>query len=254
MSSISLNQVNVHYPVVQDHYMSIRRAFLRVITGGKLYKEDARTEVVHALKDVTFTAQDGDRVALIGRNGAGKSTLLKTIGGYILPDSGTIEVEGTITSLFSVNGGMDVERTGYDNIFLIGRLLGLSKQEMRAHLPEIKSFSELSHAFLDMPIRSYSEGMKVRLGMAIVTCLNPDILVLDEAIGAGDAHFIEKATRRAQKLYERANIIIMASHDPSILARLCNKAIWVDQGRIVQAGSVEDVLKTYKRCNSLTFR
>ena len=94
---------------------------------------------------------------------------------------------------------MDVERTGYDNVFLIGRLLGLSKQEMKTHLPDIEAFSELSHSFLDMPIRSYSEGMKVRLGMAIVTCLNPDILVLDEAIGAGDAHFIEKATRRAQK-------------------------------------------------------
>jgi ABC-2 type transport system ATP-binding protein/lipopolysaccharide transport system ATP-binding protein len=243
MSRIRLDKVNVSYPVVKDQYLSIRRAFLRFLTGGKLYKEDT-IEVVHALKDISFEARDGDRIALVGCNGAGKSTLLKTIGGYILPDTGDIEIRGTITSLFSVNGGMDIERTGYDNIYLMGRLLGISKREMKKHLPDIEDFSELGE-FLKMPVRGYSDGMKVRLGMAVVTCLEPDILILDEAIGAGDAHFIEKATSRAQKFYERANIIVMSSHDPTIIKRLCNKAIWIDRGKIVQEGEVNEVIEAY---------
>ena len=245
MSRISLSNVNVFYPVVQDHYLSIRRAVLRHATGGRLYAQDAGVKVVHALKDVSFTASDGDRIALVGRNGAGKSTLLKTIGGFILPDSGEMIVDGHVTALFSVNGGMDIERTGYDNIYLMGRLLGMGSKEMARHLPDIESFSELG-TFLKMPVRSYSDGMKVRLGMAVVTCMTPDILVLDEAIGAGDAHFIEKATQRANELYNRAHIIIMASHDPNILRRLCNKAIWVDQGKIAMVGGVAEVMDAYK--------
>src|ERR1700722_2635834 len=159
MSHIILNNVNVHYPVLQDHYMSIRRAMLRRLTGGKMYAADAGGSVVHALKNISFEVKDGDRIALVGRNGAGKSTLLKTISGFILPDSGDLSVEGSITSLFSVNGGMDIERTGIDNIFLMGRLLGMRHIEMEKHLADIEDFSELG-PFLRMPVRSYSDGMK----------------------------------------------------------------------------------------------
>jgi ABC-type polysaccharide/polyol phosphate transport system ATPase subunit len=244
VSRVLLDRINVHYPVVKDHYLSIRRAVLRHMSGGRLYRQDSATELVHALRNISFEANNGDRIGLVGRNGAGKSTLLKTIGGYILPDSGTLKVDGVITSLLSVNGGMDVERTGYDNVFLMGRLLGIKQTEMKQHLPDIEAFSELGD-FLSMPVRSYSDGMKVRLGIAVVTCLHPEILVLDEAIGAGDAHFIEKATSRTQKLYERANIIIIASHDPTILERLCNKALWIDHGTIVMEGKVSEVVKAY---------
>jgi ABC-type polysaccharide/polyol phosphate transport system ATPase subunit len=244
MAYIRLDKVNVFYPVVQDHYQSIRRALLRRLTFGRMFKEDAGVTVVHALKDISLDLKNGDRLALVGSNGAGKSTLLKTIGGYILPDNGNLEVEGTITSLFSVNGGMDPERTGYDNIYLMGRLLGMNKREMDEHIPDIEAFSELGE-FLKMPIRSYSDGMKVRLGFSVVTCLQPDILILDEAIGAGDAHFIHKATARAQKLYERANIVVIASHDPAILKSLCNKAAWIDHGKVMLEGSVDDVMSAY---------
>ena len=244
MSQISFSNVNVHYPVIKDHYKSFRRAMLRVVTGGRMYREDSAAESVHALKNISLEVKSGDRLALIGRNGAGKSTLLKTIGGYILPDDGFINITGSITSLLSVNGGLDNERTGIDNIFLMGRLLGLSRRSMAQHLDDIKEFSELAD-FLNMPVRSYSDGMKVRLGMAVVTCLHPDILVLDEAIGAGDAHFIEKATQRAQKLYDRANIIVMASHDVDILDRLCNRALWIDSGTIIMEGKVKEVAEAY---------
>lgn len=244
MSSINLDHVDVHYPVIADNYMSIRRAFLRVVTGGRVYKDDTRVDVVHAVKGLTLKIEDGDRIGLIGHNGAGKSTLLKTIAGFILPTGGNVTVDGRITSLFSVNGGMDVERSGTDNVFLMGRLLGMDRKTMEGHMQGIIDFSELGD-FMHLPVRSYSDGMKVRLGMAVVTCLNPDILVLDEAIGAGDARFIDKATRRAKTLYDRANIIIMASHDAGILRNLCNKGLWLDHGVIKKYGSIEDVLTDY---------
>jgi ABC-type polysaccharide/polyol phosphate transport system ATPase subunit len=246
MSHILLKNVDVHYPVLNDHYMSLRRAALRVLTGGRLYREDNQMQLVHALKDISLEVKNGDRLALVGRNGAGKSTLLKTLAGFILPDKGGFEIEGKVTSLFSAGGGLDGERTGIDNILVMGRLLGISRPEMEKHIPDIAEFSELG-AFLNLPVRSYSDGMKIRLGFAIVTCLHPDILVLDEAIGAGDAHFIEKATLRATKLYERANIIVIASHDPTILKRLCNRAVWLDQGRVLRDGSVTEILDEYTR-------
>lgn len=245
MSHITLDHVDVSYPVVQDHYLSLRRAMLRVLSGGKLYRQDTHMKLVHAIRDLSFEIKEGDRLGIIGRNGAGKSTLLKTIGGFILPNRGEVRVQGRVTSLFSVNGGMDIERSGYDNIFLMGRLLGMKRVAMQKHLTDIEDFSELKN-FLDMPVRSYSEGMKVRLGVAVVTCLEPDILVLDEAIGAGDSHFIEKATQRAKKLYERASIIVMASHDNTILRNLCNKALWLDQGKIMMVGAVPEVLAAYE--------
>lgn len=245
MSDICLENVNVHYPVVDDYYLSIRRAALRTLTGGRMYREDTGVTTVHALQGISLEIHNGDRVGLIGRNGAGKSTLLRTISGFILPNSGVLKVEGNVTSLFSVNSGMDIERTGYDNIFYIGRLLGMSRKVMEGHIPDIEEFSELGK-FLRMPVRSYSDGMRVRLGVAIVTCLQPEILVLDEAIGASDAHFMEKAKQRAEKLYERARIIVMASHDGSLLKRLCNKGVWLDRGRIVKTGKINDVLSAYK--------
>lgn len=245
MSGVYLENVNVHYPILEDHYKSIRRAALRFLTGGRLYKEDAQGHVVHALKDISLDIRDGDRVGLVGRNGAGKSTLLKTIGGFILPNSGVYEIKGSVTSLFTVNGGMDTERTGYDNIYLMGRFFGIRRRAMEKHIADIEDFSELGK-FLDMPIRSYSDGMKVRLGIAVVTCVHPDILVLDEALGAGDAHFIEKTMTRVQKFYDRARIIVMASHDTTLLTRLCNKAVWMEKGAIIKTGNITEVLETYK--------
>ena len=244
MSGIHLERVNVHYPLLEDHYKSFRRAALRFVTGGRVYAEDGQSRVIHALKDVSIDIRDGDRVALVGRNGAGKSTLLKTIGGFILPDGGVFHVDGKVTSLFTVNGGMDIERTGYDNIYLVGRLYGIPHRQMKKYVADIEDFSELDK-FLDMPLRSYSDGMKLRLGIAVVTCVHPDILVLDEALGAGDAHFIEKTTQRVHQFYERARIMIMASHDPSILKRLCNRGVWLDKGVVVKTGGIDEVLDAY---------
>ncbi len=162
MSRVILENVHVHYPVLNDHYLSLRRAFLRLLTGGRLYKQDAEMQLVHALRGISLTIEDGDRLALVGRNGAGKSTLLKTIGGFIRPHSGQLSVDGRTTSLFNANGGMDVERTGLENVFLMGRLYGVARKDMEKHIQDIAEFSELGR-FLTLPVRSYSDGMKVRL-------------------------------------------------------------------------------------------
>ncbi len=244
MSVIRLENVNVAYPVLEDHYKSIRRAALRLLSGGRMYQEDVQIKMVHALQDISLDFHEGDRVGLVGRNGAGKSTLLKTIGGFILPNSGTLEVSGRVTALFSVNGGMDMERSGIENVYFMGRMLGMPRAVMETHMEDIAEFSELGE-FLDMPVRSYSDGMKVRLGFAIATCLQPEILVLDEAIGAGDAHFLQKAAERARKLYERARIIVMASHDHALLQKLCNKAVWIDRGKVVKTGASAEVIAAY---------
>jgi ABC-type polysaccharide/polyol phosphate transport system ATPase subunit len=244
MSRIRLENVNVHYPVLQDHYRSLRRAALRTITGGRMYQQDGVIKSVHALKNISLDFRDGDRVGLIGCNGAGKSTLLRTLGRFILPNDGKVYIDGHITSMFRTSSGMDMERTGYDNIFLMGRLLGMGHAEMEEHMNDIIEFSELGD-FLRLPIRTYSAGMKVRLSIAIVTCVTPDILLMDEAIGAGDAHFLKKTTERAKKLYERASIIVMASHSKEIIRNLCNKAMWLDHGQIVMYGDTNEVMEAY---------
>jgi ABC-type polysaccharide/polyol phosphate transport system ATPase subunit len=244
MARILLENVNVSYPLVQDYYKSLRRAILRVASGGRLYNDDGQTRAIHALKNISFELKDGDRIGLIGRNGAGKSTLLRTIGGFLLPDSGNLTATGETTALFSVAGGMDIERSGYDNIYLMGRLLGIPRGRMATHVADIEEFSELG-PFLKMPVRSYSDGMKIRLGFAVVTCVHPEILLMDEAIGAGDAHFLEKAALRAQRMYERASIMIMASHSIPILQSLCNKALWLEHGQVKKFGGVQEVAQAY---------
>lgn len=249
MSSITLEHLDVNYPVLQDYYRSICRAVLRRTTGGKMYGSETRVKEVHALRDIGFTLRDGDRVGLVGHNGAGKSTLLRAIGGFILPDGGRLDVQGRVTTLFSVNGGMDIDQTGYDNIFHMGRLLGIPRRDMQPHVPGIEEFSDLGQ-FLGMPVRTYSDGMKIRLGLAVAVCLHPDILLLDETINAGDAHFIEKAILRLQQLYDRANIIVMASHSSTIMRRLCNKAIWLDRGRVMGIGGVEEILDAYNQARA----
>lgn len=244
MARIVLENVHVRYPIIHDHYRSVRRLLMRAVTLGRLYQQDTGSHVVHAIRGLTLTIEKGDRVGLIGRNGAGKSTLLKTLGGFILPDEGVLQVEGDIMPLFSVAAGMDEERTGYDNIFLSGRLLGIPRGEMEKHVPDIEAFTELGD-FLKLPVRAYSDGMKIRLGFAISTCITPDILLLDEAIGAGDAHFLEKASQRAEAMYDRASIMLLASHSPEIITRLCNKVLWLSHGRVVEFGPTAEVLAKY---------
>jgi ABC-type polysaccharide/polyol phosphate transport system ATPase subunit len=197
-------------------------------------------------EDINLFIGARDRLALIGRNGAGKTTLLRVLSGVTEPVEGSIAVQGHVTTLMTADSFMDPDQTGYENIWFAGTLLGMTIPQIRSMIPEIEEFVDLGD-YMQMPLRTYSTGMKVRLGFAIATAIHPDILILDEAIGAGDVHFAQKARRRAIRLYERAKVIVVASHNEQILRDLCTRGIVLDQGRIVADDTVDRCLEIYAK-------
>jgi ABC-2 type transport system ATP-binding protein/lipopolysaccharide transport system ATP-binding protein len=184
-------------------------------------------------------------VGLVGHNGAGKTTLLRVLAGIYEPTIGKAKISGHAAPLFDVALGMDPESTGYENIVLRGLFLGLSKSEIDARVDEIAEFTELG-SFLELPIRTYSAGMRMRLAFAVSTSIEPDILLLDEGIGAGDAAFLEKASRRLKEFTEKAAIIVLASHSEALITQMCDKAVLMEHGKILRVGETEDVLEHYR--------
>jgi ABC-type polysaccharide/polyol phosphate transport system ATPase subunit len=216
--------------------------------GGVIEAESAGKVVVKALSGVSFTLNDGDRVGLVGHNGAGKTTLLRVIAGILEPIAGELEVLGAVTPMFNVTDGMDTEATGYENIWIRGQILGCNRAFIDRCVDDIIGFCELGD-FLHMPIRTYSSGMLVRLGFAIATALRPQILVMDEMIGAGDAAFYERARIRLTQFIETAGIMVVASHSPAIISTWCNKAMWLSHGKLAGFGPVDEVMASYARAS-----
>ncbi len=204
-----------------------------------------RRDVRNALDDISFEMQTGDRLALVGLNGSGKSTLLRTIAGIFQPESGTLNVTGDTVALFSLGIGMRMDATGRKNIILQGMVHGYTEADMEALMPGIIEFSELN-AVIDDPVHTYSQGMAMRLSFAVATALKPDILLLDEWIGAGDRVFREKAQNRLEAMVADARGLILASHNVHIVRRYCNKALWLESGHIAGFGAVEDVLSAFE--------
>jgi ABC-type polysaccharide/polyol phosphate transport system ATPase subunit len=246
MTKIVLEEVEVTYPVYGAHYNSLRRALVNFTTSSRFFNDKNQVTLVKGLNNISFTLNKGDRLGLIGTNGAGKSTLLKTMAQLYLPSKGKILIEGKVSTLFDVTLGIDTERTGYHNIYYMGRLLGLTKKEIDKIIPDVIDFSELKE-FIYMPVKTYSAGMRMRLGFAICTSINPSILLLDEAIGAGDKNFVHKAAKRAKELYDRAEIMVIASHSDKVIKEFCNKALWLHEGNIKMFGKVDEVLKAYNQ-------
>ncbi len=244
MAEIQVENLTVQYPIYATRRTQVRHALLSIATGGRIYQNANSVSYIQALTNVSFHIKDGDRLALIGHNGAGKSTLLKTLAGLLPPAAGTMKIEGDISVLFNLSNGLDIEKTGYENIVGMGLILGMKKKDIASIVPDVEAFCDLGD-FLHLPVRMYSDGMKIRLAFAVSTAIHPEILILDEAIGAGDAHFIKKATERAHRLYNKARIIVMASHSPDILRDLCNKALLLEKGEVRFQGSVEDALAAY---------
>lgn len=209
-SYLSLKNVSVSYPIFDVKSRSLKANFFRLTTGGKI-SSNAKSVSVDALKDINIELKHGDRLALIGHNGAGKSTLLKTMAGIYEPTSGKVSNQGSIASLLDMNLGMNPESSGRENIYSRGMLLGLSKKYIHTISKEIIDFTELAD-FIDLPVRTYSSGMTVRLAFAISTAVKPDILLLDEVISAGDANFMDKARKRIQELIESVGILVFSSH------------------------------------------
>jgi len=229
---------------------SLRNALFGKVVGGVMRRQidDGNRVVVRALENVTLTVNHGDQLGIIGHNGAGKSTLLRVFAGIYQPSVGTVTIEGRISPLFSTSPGLDLDDTGYENIVTCGLLLGMSRAEIERKLPEIEAFSELSD-YLALPTRAYSTGMLVRLGFAIATAIDPEILLLDEELGTGDARFASQAAKRVEGLIGRSSIVVLASHSEDLLRRMCNRAILLDHGRIVLDGPTEEVLDAYSRMN-----
>jgi lipopolysaccharide transport system ATP-binding protein len=244
MASIVFQNVSVDFPIYNASARSLKKRLIRVATGGQLGADDHGRVVVRALEGLSVSFKDGDRVGLIGHNGAGKSTLLRLLSGVYAPSAGTAHIEGSISSLIDISLGIDPEATGRENIFVRAGLLGLTRSEIKSQIESIIEFSELGD-FIDMPLRTYSSGMHLRLAFAVSTIVRPEILLMDEWLAVGDEGFKVKAEQRMNELVESTNILIIATHSRELISHICNRVIWLEHGRIKMDGRAEDVAAVY---------
>ena len=242
MAHISLANVSVRFPLYTSHTRSLRTELFSLL-GGQI-EQHARSLSVHALDNLSLEISDGDRIGIVGHNGAGKTTLLRVVSGVYEPESGSVATTGSIASFTDITLGMDPESTGWDNIIFRCVFMGLTFAEARKLSPEIAAFSELGD-YLDLPVRTYSTGMFVRLAFAISTSINPDIIVMDEMISAGDQNFIRKAQQRIKDLLSNSRILVIASHDPGLLKSTCNKVVWLEKGAVKMIGEPAGVIGAY---------
>jgi lipopolysaccharide transport system ATP-binding protein len=244
MASIEFNNVCVDFPIYNANNRSLKKRLMQVATGGQLGADQQGRVVVRALEGLSFTLKDGDRVGLLGHNGAGKSTLLRLLGGVYEPSSGSARINGEIGSLIDISLGIDPEATGRENIYFRGGLLGMTRAEISKQMDDIIEFSELGN-FVDMPMRTYSSGMHLRLAFAVSTILRPEILLMDEWLSVGDEGFKHKAELRMTELVQTTNILVIASHSREVILHICNRAIWLEHGKIRMDGDVDSVTTAY---------
>lgn len=244
-----MDNVNLEYQIIKDN--SLKNLLLpkkkrpSIVTGAKS---------IHALKNINLSLVDGDRLAIIGHNGAGKSSFLKVVAGIFPPVSGELKIEGRIASLFELTTGFEMEATGWENIKLRGLMLGESPKELSLKIKEIAEFSELGN-HLNIPVKYYSSGMFIRLAFSISTAIEPDILLLDEVVAAGDARFLKKAKNRLNELVDRVKILIYVTHSMSSAFEFCNKCIWLENGEIKMTGTPHEVADAYiSNSNSLLIK
>jgi ABC-type polysaccharide/polyol phosphate transport system ATPase subunit len=240
---IDLEEVFVKFRIYHNPIPSLKEFLVNRINGKR--SRDDYTEF-YGLNNVTLEIKPGDRLGIVGLNGAGKSTLLKTIAGIYSPHQGRVRVQGRITPLMELGAGFDAEQTGRENIFLNGALLGFSPAEMREKEQAIADFSELKE-FLDMPVKYYSSGMYGRLAFSIATMTQADILLIDEVFATGDAHFVEKSAQRILQLLEQSQIVVIVSHSLDQIQKLCNRAIVLEKGVIVNDGDPKTMIDYYNR-------
>lgn len=242
--SVTLEDVCVNFPIYGASNRSLKNNLLRVGSGGRISQDSRNRVTVHALRHVSLRFEDGDRVGLVGPNGAGKSTLLRVLAGIYEPDQGIVRMDGRVTSLFNLRLGIEQEATGFENIYLRGLSAGMDREEIWRRTPKIAAFTELGD-YLDLPIHTYSTGMVMRLAFAVATAVDPDILLMDEWVGAGDARFLDKARKRMEDLIDRSGILVLASHTNSLIRRVCNKVALIERGEVKAFGPTDEVLKQY---------
>ncbi|KVE27465.1 sugar ABC transporter ATP-binding protein [Burkholderia vietnamiensis] len=231
-SSIVAQDIVVEFPIYENSHRSLKKAVLNLTTGGRIGQDAGKHAVVRALDTLSFTFQHGDRIGLLGHNGSGKTTLLRTLSGVYAPVRGELHVRGKIASLLDVSMGLDPDATGFENIYLRGILDGLNPARIRSKIDEIADFSELGE-YLNLPVRTYSSGMMLRLAFAISTSVEADILIMDEWLSVGDAAFSAKAAQRLETLVGQSSILILATHDPGLVSRVCTRQLLLEHGKIV---------------------
>jgi lipopolysaccharide transport system ATP-binding protein len=249
-SYIKLDDVSVEFPIYSSHGRSFKKTFLSMAVGGGVNVGTNDRVSIQALKGITLDMRHGERIGLVGHNGSGKSTLLRTLAGVYEPTFGDIAIYGKVSTLIDLTIGMDMEATGYENIKLRSVLSGLKVNNYEAYMAEVAESTELGD-FLSMPVRTYSSGMMLRLAFSISTSIVPDILLMDEWIGVGDASFVNKAQARLKNLVGQSGILVIASHDTRLIEEMCTRAIWLDKGVVRGDGKPADVLRQYNEHSSL---
>ena len=244
MVSIELEHVGVEIPIFNANARSLKKQVMRTGSGGLISRNANKLITIQALRDINLHFGHGDRVALIGHNGAGKTTLLKVLAGIYEPTEGVVRRRGRTSTLFDITLGMDMEATGYENIYFQGLFMGLTRHTVRKKTDEISEFTGLGD-YLAMPVRTYSSGMMLRLAFSVFTCVEPEILIMDEWISVGDLHFMEKAQKRMEEVVERSGLLVLASHSNELIRQICNKAVLLEQGAIKAYGAVDEIINIY---------
>jgi lipopolysaccharide transport system ATP-binding protein len=243
MARLTLKDVSISFPLYHGESRSLKKTMFAA-ASGRLGQDRRHRLVVEALRNISFTLTSGDRLGFIGSNGAGKTTLLRTMAGIYEPFVGEISIEGAVTALLDAGQGMNAEMTGRENIRLRGLFNGLNAAQIVELEANVAAFAELDH-FLELPVRTYSSGMIIRLGFALATAIKPQILLMDEWILAGDAAFMDKAKHRLETMVRGAEILVLSSHSADIIMQWCNRVIWMDRGKIKADGTPDEVLAAY---------
>jgi ABC-2 type transport system ATP-binding protein/lipopolysaccharide transport system ATP-binding protein len=246
VSFLRLRNVSVEFPIYHGSSRSLKKVLLASSSRGNLARDAGDRINVRALHDVSFEVRDGERFALIGPNGAGKTTLLKVLAGVFEPTHGRFASSGQVCSLLDTGVGLNPDATGYENIILRGMYMGIHPRGMREHAASIAEFSELGD-YIDMPVRTYSAGMMVRLAFSISTCVPPEILIMDEWLTAGDAQFLAKAQRRIEEFVRNSSILVLASHSMELVEQWCTRGILLDKGQVSTTGPIKEVVAAYRK-------
>lgn len=236
---IQIKNGSVRFNMASEKINDLKEYAVKLIKRELMFKE------FMALQDINLTVHKGESWAFVGHNGAGKSTLLKLICKILTPYTGTVQVSGSIAPMIELGAGFDPNLTAEENIFINGAVLGHSRKFMREHFDEIVEFAEL-HKFLGMPIKNYSSGMKARLGFAVATMVQPDILVVDEVLAVGDAAFQKKCMNRMEEMLKNGTTLLFVSHSNAAVRRMCQNAVWLDHGRILMTGTAGEVCHAYE--------
>lgn len=237
---IEVNHVTMRFRMANDRINSIKEYLVQFLKKRLKYSE------FEALKDVSFTVERGEIVGLIGHNGAGKSTMLKIISRIMKPTEGNVVVRGNVVPMLELGSGFDYDMTGRENIFLNGAILGYSEEFLKSKYQEIVDFSELG-PFIDTPIRNYSSGMISRLAFSIASAVNPEILIVDEILGVGDADFQIKSQNRMMEMMGGGTTVLMVSHNIKQIREMCDRVVWIEHGQVVDYGDAEHLCSEYEK-------